>query len=185
MFKMPTPVKITGRSSSITNSFINSIIPVIQPTSEQVEEALAILGMSTDSCLCCYCGASASEWDHLRPLVVGQKPTGYISEIQNLVPSCGKCNQSKGNKHWEVWMRSDAALSPKVRGVTDIEERIARLKKYEKWGIPTFVDFESVVGKELWAIHWSNWDLVLSTMRKAQETADQIKSIIAKKRERL
>lgn len=27
LFRMPSPVKITGRSSSITNSFINAIIP--------------------------------------------------------------------------------------------------------------------------------------------------------------
>jgi hypothetical protein len=32
LFRMPRPVKITGRSSSITNSFINSIIPVIPPS---------------------------------------------------------------------------------------------------------------------------------------------------------
>lgn len=31
LFKMPHPVKITGRSSSITNSFINSIIPIVAP----------------------------------------------------------------------------------------------------------------------------------------------------------
>jgi len=45
LFKMPKPMKITGRSSSITNSFINSIIPVVEPTNEEVKEALHILGM--------------------------------------------------------------------------------------------------------------------------------------------
>ena len=45
--------------------------------------------------------------DHLRPLVKDKEPTGYISEIHNLVPSCGKCNQSKGNKEWKAWMRRD------------------------------------------------------------------------------
>jgi hypothetical protein len=30
-------------------------------------------------------------------LVEEKEPIGYISEIRNLVPVCGKCNQSKGN----------------------------------------------------------------------------------------
>jgi 5-methylcytosine-specific restriction endonuclease McrA len=101
LFRMPTPMKITGRSSSITNAFINSIIPVVQPSAEQVKEAMEILGMTPETYQCAYCGDKASEWDHLRPLVKDKKPTGYISEIHNLVPSCGKCNQSKGNKEWK------------------------------------------------------------------------------------
>jgi hypothetical protein len=32
LFRMPNQVAITGRASSITNSFINSIIPVVEPT---------------------------------------------------------------------------------------------------------------------------------------------------------
>ncbi len=42
---MPTPIKITGRSSSITIAFINSIIPVIPPTESEVRKALRILQM--------------------------------------------------------------------------------------------------------------------------------------------
>jgi len=32
VYKMLVPLKITGRSSSITNSFVSSIIPVIDPS---------------------------------------------------------------------------------------------------------------------------------------------------------
>lgn len=95
VFQMPTPMKILGRSSSITNAFINSIIPVIYPTEDNVREALKILEMDVDGVSCAYCGDKPTEWDHLRPLVLKQRPTGYISEIHNLVPACGKCNQSK------------------------------------------------------------------------------------------
>ncbi len=35
VFRMPTPVKITGRTSSITNAFVNGIIPVIEPTDDE------------------------------------------------------------------------------------------------------------------------------------------------------
>jgi hypothetical protein len=180
LFRMPTPMKITGRSSSITNSFINSIIPIIVPTNEQVKEALGILGMDLDSFECSYCGSTASEWDHLRPLVLNKKPTGYVSEIHNLVPACGKCNQSKGNKPWASWIVSTAKLSPKSRGVKDLEQRMDRLSAYEQWQEPTVVNFEAIVGKEKWEQHWANWELVQNTMRQAQELATDINQTIAK-----
>ncbi len=180
LFRMPTPMKITGRSSSITNSFINSIIPIITPTNEQVKEALEILGMDPDTFQCAYCGSNASEWDHLRPLVLNKKPTGFISEIHNLVPACGKCNQSKGNKPWASWITSSAKLSPKSRGIKDLELRIERLTAYEKWQKPTIVDFEAVVGKTKWEQHWENWATVQKTMRQAQELATEINQAIAK-----
>ena len=179
LFRMPTPMKITGRSSSITNAFINSIIPVLPPTSDQVKEALDILGLTLESFQCAYCGGVASEWDHLRPLVKNQKPTGYISEIQNLVPSCGKCNQSKGNKEWRAWMASTAELSPATRGISNVAERIKRLEAYEAWGVPTRMDFERVLGPELWTKHWHNWERVLSLMRESQELAAQLNLKVA------
>ena len=41
-FAMPKPVRITGRSSSITNSFVNGVIPVVVPSEAEVREALEI-----------------------------------------------------------------------------------------------------------------------------------------------
>ncbi|GAC1373819.1 MAG: hypothetical protein NVS3B3_09030 [Aquirhabdus sp.] len=174
LFQMPTPMKITGRSSSITNAFINSIIPVVLPTEEQVIQALSLLGMTNESFQCAYCGNSASEWDHLRPLVKDKKPTGYISEIHNLVPSCGKCNQSKGNKDWKLWMLSTAKLSPLSRNVKDIPERIKRLEIFEAWCKPTLVNFESIVGSDIWEKHWQNWERIQSLMRESQQLATEI-----------
>lgn len=176
---MPKPVKITGRSSSITNSFINSIIPVIEPTNEEVKEALSILGMSFETYACSYCGSTASEWDHLRPLVLNKMPTGFISEIHNLVPSCGKCNQSKGNKPWNSWIVSNAKLSPKTKGVKNLTSRIERLTQYEKWQQPTRIDFAAVVGLETWEQHWKNCEAVQDKMRHAQILADEIKAVLA------
>ncbi|MET4158457.1 HNH endonuclease [Agromyces sp. PvR057] len=177
-FAMPKPVRITGRSSSITNSFVNGIIPVVPPTPEQVDEALRILGMET-SVVCAYCGDTATEWDHLRPLVVDKQPTGYVSEIHNLVPACGKCNQSKGNKPWRAWMFSSARLSPATRGRTGLEERAARLSEYELWQPPTRLDFEEVVGEELWAKHWRNHAAIIAAMRDAEATVELIRARVA------
>lgn len=179
LFQMPTPMKITGRSSSITNAFVNAIIPVVPPTADEVKEALEILGMTHETFQCAYCGSVASEWDHLRPLVKHRKPTGYISEIHNLVPSCGKCNQSKGNKEWKSWMVSIAKLSPTTRGVKDISERIKRLEAYENWSVPIRMDFEVVVGKDLWSQHWQNWERVQSLMRESQKLAAEINFKVA------
>jgi hypothetical protein len=176
-FKMPQPVKITGRTSSITNSFINGIIPVVAPTTEEVSAALTILGM-TDEVSCAYCGGVYTEWDHLRPLVLNKQPTGYISEIHNLVPSCGKCNQSKGNKHWREWMFGPAVLSPKTRGIADIEERAERLAAYERWLPPTKLDFVNLVGGETWARHWENYERIVDLMRNAEDTASAIRETI-------
>ena len=173
-FAMPKPVRITGRSSSITNSFVNGVIPVVVPSEAEVREALEILGM-LERVTCSYCGDTSTEWDHLRPLVDKQRPTGYISEIHNLVPACGKCNQSKGNKHWLTWMRSTARLSPTARGVADIEERIARLQEYEDRGIPTRIDFEAAAGADLWEKHWAHHKKLLELMRVADQEAQEIR----------
>ena len=162
---MPTPMKITGRSSSITNAFINSIIPVVPPCAEEVQQALKILGMTHENFQCAYCGGVASEWDHLRPLVKDKKPTGYISEIHNLVPSCGKCNQSKGNKEWKTWMLSTARLSPTARGIKDISARVKRLEAYENSKAPTKMDFSAIVGQKVWAQHQDNLERIQSLMR--------------------
>ncbi|MGW9159165.1 HNH endonuclease [Microbacterium sp. NPDC055665] len=174
LFAMPKPVRITGRSSSITNSFVNGVIPVVVPSESEVREALHTLRM-LEQISCAYCGDSSTEWDHLRPLVEGQRPTGYISEIRNLVPACGKCNQSKGNKHWLAWMRSTARLSPTSRRIADIEERIARLQEYESDGVPTKIDFETVAGGDLWERHWSHHKRLLELMREAEAHAEQIR----------
>ena len=179
LFRMPTPMKITGRSSSITNAFINSIIPVVPPSAEEARQALEILEMTPETFQCAYCGSVASEWDHLRPLVKNKKPTGYISEIHNLVPSCGKCNQSKGNKEWKTWMLSTAKLSPTARGIEDIPERVKRLEAYENSKAPTKLDFAAIVGSEVWAQHQDNLERVQSLMRESHALATMINTEVA------
>ena len=179
LFRMPTPMKITGRSSSTTNAFINSKIPVVPPCAEEVQQALKILGMTHENFQCAYCGGVASEWDHLRPLVKDKKPTGYISEIHNLVPSCGKCNQSKGNKEWKTWMLSTARLSPTARGIKDISARVKRLEAYENSKAPTKMDFSAIVGQKVWAQHQDNLERIQSLMRESQELATKINAKVA------
>jgi hypothetical protein len=178
-FSMPSVQTMVSRKSSITNAFVSAIIPTIPPSLGEIEQALTILGMEPTDVRCAYCGDKATEWDHLRPLVLNRRPTGFISEIHNLVPSCGKCNQSKGNKPWRKWMLSKAKHSPTGRGVPDIAGRIAKLEAYEAWRSPTKVNFEAIVGIREWESYWKLCDDVISELRKCQEVADSVQTRIA------
>lgn len=180
IFKMPKSMGITGRTSSITNAFVGSIIPHIKPTEEQIAECLRILGLNAQNLKCAYCGDQYTEWDHLRPIVKNKKPTGYITDIYNLVPSCGKCNQSKGNKPWKNWILSNARNSPKRRGLSelDLKLRIERLEEFEKWKNVVPIDFEAMVGERLWSQHWTNCTNLHKMMKEAQGVAEQIRNTI-------
>jgi len=178
-FQMPSFQTMVSRKSSITNAFVNSVVPVVVPTIQEIDEALSILGMNPDDVRCAYCGDKSSEWDHLRPLVVDRRPTGHISEIANLVPACGKCNQSKGNKPWQQWMQSKTARhSPTSRGRDDVAARIERLTKYENWKTPTKINFEKIVGRERWEHYWSLCEAVVAELKKCQEDANAIRQQI-------
>ncbi|HXB62351.1 MAG TPA: HNH endonuclease [Acidobacteriaceae bacterium] len=176
--QMPSPGNIAGRSSSITNAFFNAVIPIDDPSEAEELKALQILGMDPADIRCSYCGDKSTEWDHLRPIIKDQRPTGYITEIANLVPACGKCNQSKGNKTWREWIVSSAKLSPKTRGKTDIEDRVARLTNYEHWFKPKNIPIESIVDAELWKHHETNWRTVLDLLKESQKLAKEIREAI-------
>ena len=76
-------------------------------------------------------------------------------------------------------MLSDAALSPKSKGITDLDDRIARLEAYEGWGAASRLDFESLVGADDWETHWANWERVLEEMKSAQVLAESIRDRVA------
>lgn len=176
--QLPSPGNIAGRSSSITNAFFNAIIPIHEPTEEEEREALMLLGMDPSDIRCAYCGDKSTEWDHLRPIITLQQPTGYITEIANLVPACGKCNQSKGKRQWQEWMLSTARLSPKTRGITDIPERIEKLTLYAMWKPATKIDFNLIVHKDIWEQHNLNWKRVLALLQESQKLAKEIRQTI-------
>jgi hypothetical protein len=178
VFKMPTAMKITGRTSTITNAFVSAIIPAIQPTEPEVVEALIILGLDLNDLRCAYCGDASTEWDHFRPLVRQKKPTGYVSEIANLVPSCGKCNQSKGASEWKKWILGSASRSPAKRKIADLQDRVARLEAFERWRKPIQLDFETAIGSELWAGHWRNHERLLALMKECQAHADLVRRAV-------
>jgi hypothetical protein len=176
--KQRPALKITSRTSSITNSFVQAIIPTVAFSADEQREALAHLAMTPDNLHCVYCGAATTDWDHLRPLVKRKRPTGYISEIRNLVPSCGPCNQSKGASDWRAWMTGKAQGSPMTRKVAGIQERMARLTQFEAWGSVRPIAFEGLISKAAWDAYWAQLDVVLESMRVAQEKAARLREEI-------
>jgi hypothetical protein len=169
--KQRPALKITSRTSSITNSFVQAIIPTVPFSQDEQRTALQHLGMTPEDLHCAYCGAATTDWDHLRPLVKKKRPTGYISEVRNLVPSCGPCNQSKGASDWRVWMMGKARGSPTTKNVADIEERIARLSLFEEWGGVLPIPFEELISKTAWDGYWAQLDVIIDAMGLAQEKA--------------
>jgi len=176
--KFKKPLKITSRTSSVTNGFVQAIIPSVEPSEDEVVEALNILGIDPNNMTCAYCARPSTDWDHLRPLVRNKRPTGYINELRNLVPSCGPCNQSKSGRNWWEWMISDAKGSPKSRAIRDLDVRVARLQRFEAWGAVEPLPLRELVGSQVWDLHWKNLADIEERMYQAQRHADQLKQKI-------
>lgn len=177
--KFRRTLKITSRTSSVTNGFVQAIIPCIEPSTEQAAEALAVLGMTPANVTCVYCGSKATDWDHLRPLVRGKRPTGYSTDIRNLVPACGPCNQSKSGQDWRTWISGDAKGSPKTRGLPDLSSRIAALEAFEVWSLHEPLEMRDIVGSETWEAYWARLEAIERQMREAQREAEVIRNRIA------
>lgn len=165
------PPKLNARNSTLRGLFVASLTPYIEPTDDEVDEALKILGMRRGHVRCAYCGKEKSEWDHFRPIVKNLEPTGYITEIANLVPSCGKCNQSKRGEHWRDWLFGPANLSPKTLGVRNLGEKARRLGAYERWRKPTQIQYDKVVGPALWRRYSEHLAGVVRSLSAAERDA--------------
>jgi len=178
--KIPKPLKITSRISTITNSFAQAIIPTEVPTEDEVNELLVRLEMSFDDRKCVYCGDSATDWDHLRSLVSNKEPSGYVTESRNLVPSCGTCNQSKGGSDWKKWMTGPAKKSPKSRKISNLDRKIAILEAFVQWGGVKPVNFDEHANKDDWEAYWNARLSIEKQMREAQLLAEKIRNSIQK-----
>ena len=123
---------IKGRISTITNAFVQDIIPTIVPTKDEQEKFLRVLEIENTK-QCVYCGGTATTWDHFRPLVRNKRPTGYINEISNMVPACSTCNSSKSNSDWQSWLNAETKDSLIKRGFKKdyLDKLRERLTNYE------------------------------------------------------
>lgn len=110
--KIPGKATISNRSSTISSQFARARAPYFKPSGDDLLARYILFAIDPSSPSCAYCGAGQTEWDHLFPMVEQSRWTGYFTELSNLIPACGKCNQSRGSKPFAAWMRGGAPQSP-------------------------------------------------------------------------
>tara|TARA_R110002074_G_scaffold396334_1_gene585640 strand:- start:5431 stop:6000 length:570 start_codon:yes stop_codon:yes gene_type:complete len=169
--RIPGKASARGRATSINGAFANAILPRIEPTLQEKQNTLEILNIDAANVTCAYCGDPATEWDHLYPTVMSKKPTGWGTEAANLVPACGKCNQSKGNKHWETWMSGPAVLSPTSRKIPATQERINALKNFVNALTAFQFEFTELEEESEWEQYWKIRDEIILKLQHADELA--------------
>lgn len=179
-FKMPAKQNLKGRSSTISNAFVIGITPYIRPDDSELEAYYSALGIQEGQCA--YCLGDGNGRDHLKPLVINGMPSGYITDIHNLVPCCQKCNSSKGSKDFKTWYKSKANIKRlKQAGLSDqtIEERYNKICEYEKL-VPEPLNYEALVGKELWNEYKARLERLQKELSDNQMFCDKLNEIITK-----
>ena len=173
-FKIPTKSNLKSRSSTIDNAFVISITPWKKPTDAEFQEMLSKLELDEQQCGYCLSGSSSA--DHFFPLVANKNPTGYITEISNLVPCCGSCNSSKGGKHWKSWYLSIETHDRLINsGVTEekYKQRLKILESYEKIE-RTKLNYEKIVGKEKWQEYLNRKQKMNDLLKEDQSFCDEL-----------
>lgn len=165
--KVPTNDTIKSRTSTVAKSLATSVIPRIDPFDWELEIAKKTLRFGEEGeVLCTYCGKPATELDHLNPLVNNKMPSGYITEIANLVPCCRKCNGSKRSMPWKEWLTQN----------TDIEEETKResiriLTRYTTELPATKLDYDKIKGFKAF---WNNYKSICEKLDTAEKEARKI-----------
>ena len=172
-------LKISSKTSTVTNAFVQAIIPSDEPSAAMRDKTLEVLGMNRGTMTCVYCGGVTSDWDHLRPLVRDGDPTGYFNEVRNLVPACGRCNQSKSGQEWRSWMTGTAKNSPASSNISGIDARIESLNRFVAWGDHAPIHLAKLADLQLWDDYWNQLKNIKQMMHNAQQTADQLRRNIA------
>ncbi|MDQ8191568.1 HNH endonuclease [Roseibacillus persicicus] len=178
VYQPPGGESIGARASAMRSAFVRSLIPNVPPSERELADAFSLLKLDADDLRCVYCGDPSTEWDHFFPVMRKGRPTGYLTRIQNLVPACGKCNQSKGNRDWKDWMTSAAPLSPTTRGVSKLSQRVRRLQAFEAWGAEAVVDFETVLGSDAMKQHNDYLKQILSLMNEAEAHSKALRTAL-------
>ena len=167
--------RITGRRTSLAHAFVHAIIPRHVNPNEQ-KRLFELADINPGECV--YCGTAATDSDHFRALVKAGRPSGHFHTSDNLVPSCGRCNQSKGAAEWRKWMTGNAPGSPTRRGVTDVAHRIERLSVFEseaKKAISSTATLRETAGSELWDAYWEKLEQIGLRLYEAEADAEVIR----------
>ena len=175
---MPSKANLIGRKSTISNAFAISVTPYIRPSDDDLEKYYSELKIEEGQCA--YCLGKGDGKDHLKPLVSDGMPTGYITDIHNLVPCCQRCNSSKGSKSFREWYKSKENISRlKKDGLTDeqIESRYSIICSFED-KIPEPINYEAIVGKELWEEYNRRRYKMLQELKDNQDFCNNLSKIV-------
>ena len=175
-WNMSARPRISHRMTSLAHAFVHAIIPRRIDSQEQ-KRLYKLAGIEPSECV--YCGAPATDSDHFRGLVKDGRPSGFFHTPDNLVPSCGLCNQSKGAADWCKWMTGNAPRSPTRRGVQDVAQRAERLSLFDaeaKMVANPANVLREAVGAELWDAYWEKLDAIRGQLLKAEKDAGIIRS---------
>ena len=116
------PHRLLSRSSTVTHEYAKALAPADEYDQNKLEAAFQKMGLfENGTLLCAYCSNTATTVDHLNPLVVNKKFSGWGHVFGNLVPACRNCNESKGGKPWREFAEK--------RNVS--ESQIQKLEAYE------------------------------------------------------
>lgn len=172
--KYPSSDNISGRTSTICRSMACTLLKRDSCSDETEKIWLKYFPQK----ICAYCGKPATHLDHLYPLIINRKPTGYGTDPGNLVPCCTKCNQPKGNLDWETYMKSSLCehTIDNVQGDIELarEKRIENIKAFQEELPAQFIVIDNEI-LEKWNEILHSFD---ESLQKAQEDLCALKAKI-------
>lgn len=152
-FRMPTKSNLKSRISTINNAFAISITPYLKPEGSELSEYYRELDIKKGQCGYCMRYNEAKTADHINPLVISGMPSGYITDINNLIPCCKDCNSKKQGKLFKDWyLTTDNVIWLKTNGMDEstIMNRYKTINKYISKHCSEPYSYKDIVGEKLW-----------------------------------
>ncbi len=138
---------------------------------------------------CVYCGGVFHCWDHLYAIRSKGTWGGYPNTIDNLVPACSRCNDSKSGANWKAWFlgrAKDNPLNRQRRGELfkiDLDTVVPKIEAYEANFRLKKIDFDierkkNSILDNLLQQYDNLRDEMISKVEPAQKISDDIRSIL-------
>lgn len=95
------------------NLYDNPLLKALVEAAQPISPTLRYAALRRENWICRYCGARATEVDHVLP-----RAQGGPTALWNLAASCQHCNRQKGNQtpeQWEMAKQRQAAQRTALR----------------------------------------------------------------------
>ena len=130
------------------------------------QEAVLVFFFGDGLPACVYCGNSEiKRWDHIVPIKEGGETV-----LGNMVPACGRCDDSRRDRPFDEWAMGNARWSLKSRGVPDIQQRIDHIRDY----IQHFDYKPSTLEERLDAGEFGRLVMIRMTLRELRREIDRL-----------